>query len=111
LLPAFASKPPVAYDPRVYDASWEGLLALVQQTDADVKTLMVIGHNPVMQELADTLIGSGDLRARQSLVEKFPTAALAAIDFTVERWADVEPHRGRLERFVTPRSLDGGEDD
>jgi phosphohistidine phosphatase len=111
MLPAFPDAPPVVYDARLYDAQPEGLLAIVQETEPGSHTLMVIGHNPAMQELSDTLTGSGDIRARQSMVTKFPTAALAVIDFAVDRWDRVEPHSGRLDRFVTPHSLDGEADD
>ena len=57
------------------------------------------------------LVGHGDRYAMARLVQKFPTAGLAVIDFDVENWADVEPQGGRLDRFVTPKSLGADEDD
>ena len=36
----------------------------------------------------------------------FPTAALAVIDFEVERWSDLATGKGELERFIVPRDLD-----
>jgi phosphohistidine phosphatase len=45
------------------------------------------------------------------LGQKYPTAGLAVIDFSLEDWADVAHKSGRLERFVTPKSLGNGEDD
>ncbi len=47
----------------------------------------------------------------ERLRRKFPTAALAVIDFDGESWAELEPDAGRLERFVTPAELDGGQDE
>jgi len=65
----------------------------------------MIGHNPGIQELANLLMASGDIDARQRLLEKFPTAALAVIDFQIDDWSALAPHSGRLDRFVSPRAL------
>ena len=45
------------------------------------------------------------------MAKKYPTAGLAVIDFDIEDWAAVKPGRGRLDRFVTPKSLGQDEDD
>jgi len=66
----------------------------------------VIGHNPGLHELARLLIASGDIEAREQLTEKLPTSGLVIIDFAVDSWARLHPHSGRLERFVTPQSLE-----
>jgi phosphohistidine phosphatase len=77
----------------------------VKATDPAVGALMVIGHNPGLHELARLLIASGDVEARERLNEGLPTSALAVIDFPGKDWRKVHPHGGRLERFVSPRSL------
>ena len=48
-------------------------------------------------------MASGDVEARQRLIEKFPTAALAVIDFPLDDWGKLHPKSGRLDRFVVPR--------
>ena len=63
------------------------------------------------EELARLLIGEGDMDGILRLGQKYPTAGLAVIDFALEDWADVAHKSGRLERFVTPKSLGNGEDD
>lgn len=105
IVSAFESPPPVKFDPRLYDARAANSLAVIQQVPADVQTLLLVGHNPGMQQLAHLLAATGDLDARQALAEKFPTAALAVIDFPVDGWTDVRAGTGRLDRFVTPRAL------
>ena len=45
------------------------------------------------------------------LGQKYPTAGLAVIDFELDDWGDIAKKSGRLERFVTPKSLGNGEDD
>jgi phosphohistidine phosphatase len=67
-------------------------------------------HNPGIGELAAALIASGDVEARQRLIEKFPTAALAVIDFALDDWTRLHPRGGRLDRFVVPRSLESATD-
>jgi len=89
----------------LYEASAAKIAAVVQTIDPKVRTLMLIGHNPGLQDLADGLIGEGDADARARIREKFPTAALAVIEFDADRWKDVRPRSGLLERFITPRSL------
>lgn len=108
--PAFRETVKQVTEPRLYEAEPEDILAAVRGTKTAVKTLMVVGHNPGFEDLAVELIGHGDRYAFARLKQKFPTAALAVIDFAVNDWGQVKPHDGRLDRFVTPRML-GGDDD
>jgi phosphohistidine phosphatase len=100
---AFPKPPPVAYEDRLYDASAKQILAVALEGSA--RTLMLIGHNPGLHELARLLIASGDVAARERLNEGLPTTGLVVIDFSGEDWRKLRPESGRLERFVTPRSL------
>lgn len=104
LAPEFPKQPAFAFEPRLYEAPAKALLAVVRETAPEVQTLLLVGHNPGLQELAAVLTGSGDAEARHRLVEKFPTAALAVLDFAIDDWA-VKPSTGRLDRFITPRAL------
>jgi phosphohistidine phosphatase len=108
--PAFGRSPDVAFDERLYEANAKGLLARLRTADAAAHSLLLIGHNPAMHELAGVLMATGDIDARQRLLEKFPTAALAVIDFQIDDWSALTPHSGRLDRFVTPRALDADPD-
>jgi phosphohistidine phosphatase len=107
---AFLRKPPVSYEDRIYEADPQAIMAAIAKAPSSAKTLLVVGHNPGFHETALLLVGSGDTRARAKLSAKFPTAALAVIDFDVKSWSAIRPGSGRLERFVTPRAI-GGEDD
>jgi phosphohistidine phosphatase len=102
---AFPAPPPVAYDERLYDASPEQILAVAMESGRTARELMLIGHNPGLHELARRLIASGDVEARERLNEGLPTTGLVVIDFTGEDWRKLRAQSGRLERFVTPRSL------
>jgi phosphohistidine phosphatase len=107
---AFSTPPPVAYDDRLYDASPEQILGVVMAAARAAHTLMVIGHNPGLHELARRLIAAGDVAARERLHEGLPTTGLVVIDFSGEDWRKLRAQSGRLERFVTPRSLKAATD-
>jgi len=100
-----SASPPASFEERLYNAGAEAILAVVKETKPAVRTLMVIGHNPGLHEVARLLIASGDVEARERLNEGLPTTGLAVIDFAGKDWRKLHPHGGRLERFVTPRSL------
>jgi phosphohistidine phosphatase len=103
--PELSASPHVTYDERLYDAGPDAILTVVKETPPDVRTLMLVGHNPGLHDLARLLIASGDVEARERLNESLPTSGLAVIDFPGKTWRKLHPHGGRLERFVSPRSL------
>lgn len=93
------------HEPKLYEASPKALLAVLQEEPGDAHTILLVGHNPGVQELAVLLAGSGDSEARHRLQEKFPTSAVAVLDFATDAWRDLKPSSGRLDRFVTPRMV------
>jgi phosphohistidine phosphatase len=103
---AFRKPPPIVYEERLYETGPKAILEAIQSIKRDVHVLLVVGHNPGLRDLAELLIASGDVDARQRLLEKFPTAGLAVIDFPVDDWGKLHPKSGRLDRFVAPRQLD-----
>ncbi len=109
--PMLPEKPPTQYEPRIYEAKVERLLDVVQDIEGNVRTLLLIGHNPGFEELAALLTGHGDRYAAARMSQKYPTCGLAVLDFAVEDWRDVAARGGRLDRFITPGSLGEGPDE
>lgn len=92
--------------PELYEADASSLLDRLRAAPATVATLMLIGHNPGLEVLAGQLAGeAGDPEARQALGRKFPTGALATLEFEGE-WRDLAWGAARLTAFVAPRDLD-----
>src|ERR1700731_911783 len=91
--------PPAAFDERIYDASPRTLLDVFRHAEPEAKSLLVVGHNPGLQEEATHLIAGGDLEDRERLREKLPTGGLVVIDFAIADWSKLHPRSGRLERF------------
>jgi phosphohistidine phosphatase len=95
----------------LYLASASALLDGVRKVPETVRSVLVIGHNPGLHELAMTLAGPAQgsgagAGAAARLAEGFPTAALA--EFTVAvPWRSVAEGSGRLVRFLSPRDLLG----
>ena len=106
VLPAFAKQPKTIPDGRLYETDADELLKVIKGTSHSVHSLLLVGHNPSLADLASLLIASGDVGIRQRLIEKFPTAALAVIDFPLDDWSKIHPRSGRLDRFVPPKALD-----
>ena len=102
--------PPVAVDPRLYEATCERFLDVVRSHPDAAAPLLVVGHNPSMAEAALRLAGAGEGGALLRMSAKFPTSGLAIIDFEADLWADIAEGAGRLVDFTTPAAL-GGRDD
>jgi phosphohistidine phosphatase len=99
----------VMKEERIYNARMQTLADLIREVEG-AGVLLMVGHNPGLHDLANALIGSGDIDVRESLNEKLPTSGLVAIDFAFGDWSELRDSSGRLDRFVTPRSLDNGAD-
>jgi phosphohistidine phosphatase len=85
------------YDSRIYNASTGQLLEIIRSTDDGIDSLLIVGHNPGIEELA------AQLSAVE--IEKFPTGALAEIKLSVDHWRDVKGGTEQLTRFVKPKDL------
>ncbi|MEA3001422.1 MAG: phosphohistidine phosphatase [Sphingomonadales bacterium] len=93
------------YDERIYLAPAAALAELVRETPDDVERLLIVGHNPGLEELALLLAGcDGPLRTEVQV--KYPTGTLAEIDLPVAHWSEVIPGSGTIARFIRPRDLD-----
>jgi phosphohistidine phosphatase len=106
---ALAAAPRVVKDERIYNAGAELLISIVRET-RNSQTLLIVGHNPGLHDLAVRLIASGDVAIRERLSEKLPTAGLVVIDLPFDDWSRLHPNAGRLERFVSPRAIEAATD-
>jgi phosphohistidine phosphatase len=110
VLAQFATRIKESIEPKLYNAPAAAFLHVVRGAADTAKSLLLVGHNPAIGEIAHRLSGTGDESALAAMAVKFPTSALAVIDFQADHWRDVGEGEGRLVRFVTPASL-GGRDD
>jgi len=91
----------------IYLAPWEKLLQLLHAVPETARSVLLIGHNPGLHELALALAGSAALTRGgdgKRLADGYPTAALA--EFTVATpWRLLDAGGGRLVRFLLPADL------
>ena len=95
---------PVATEHALYEAGADALLRRLRGLEPELTCVLVIGHNPGLQELALRLVGSGDAGARAQLGRKLPTAAWLELALPGE-WRDLAPAEAELRRFVVPKDL------
>ena len=99
----------IRYEPGLYLATPARMLALVQDTDDAIPSVMVIAHSPGTEgcalSLARTEAGREEQQRRAQIEEKFPTAALAVLTLPATRWRDIRPGTGALIAFIRPRDL------
>jgi phosphohistidine phosphatase len=95
---------PVRYERRIYAAGADDLLELLRTLPYDVGTVLLIGHNPGIEDLALQLARPSAERDR--LQAKFPTAALATLELSGLRWSELERGCASLIAFVRPSDLD-----
>jgi len=99
-----APAPPIALENGLYLASAETLMARLQDLPETVSTVLVIGHNDGMWQLAERLAGRGKATLLAALHEKFPTGALATLKVD-ESWSALAAGAATLAAFARPRDL------
>jgi len=92
----------VLVEDALYAAEAEELLERLRRVPDRVESVMIVAHNPGLQDLAIELVSPGPDLGR--VREKFPTGGLATIGFAGS-WRELAPGRGTLMSFVTPRDL------
>jgi phosphohistidine phosphatase len=105
IAPAWGDDVRVEVEAELYAASAGELLERLRAVADDVESVMLIGHNPGIEELALSLAGSGD--ELPALRRKYPTAALATLEVDGP-WRDLAPGGAELTDFVKPKQLAKG---
>jgi phosphohistidine phosphatase len=93
----------------LYLAEWPQLLAEIRDVPAAVSPLLLVGHNPGLEQLALALAlqpqGPAERARTENLAAKFPTAALAVLDFEIADWSGAKPGSGKLVDYIRPKDL------
>jgi phosphohistidine phosphatase len=83
----------------LYGAGPSEVLSLIHAEPDSVNSLLLAGHEPTWSHSVSLFVGGAILR--------FPTAAMARIDFHVSSWKDVEFEQGELQWLIPPKALTG----
>jgi len=110
--PELNAKPEVIFSDELYLASAKLVANSVRSIKRPAGTVLVVGHNPGLEDCARSLArkpGSDEERGYlERLLEKFPTAALAVLEFDVAAWSEIEAGAGKLVDFLRPKEVTGG---
>jgi phosphohistidine phosphatase len=93
----------------LYGARFEDLLDIICEVEMPFKSVMIIGHNPGLAEVTESLVdeAKSNPAAMKHLGHDFPTASFAVFDFKLNQWSDVRLGQGNLRQFITPKLLGG----
>lgn len=99
--------PPLNWDRRIYLASSPTLMELLREQEGDPPTVLMVGHNPGLEDLIFDLVpDDGSSPLRDTVEDKFPTAAFAVLELDVESWREIDDGCARLVHLMRPRDLD-----
>jgi phosphohistidine phosphatase len=104
VLPALGTELEVRIEPALYTFDAAVLVDRLRSIPADVSSVLLVGHNPALQDLAVRMADRGD--RLEHLALKLPTGALAEISWPQGSWKEIADRPGELTRFVVPRELD-----
>lgn len=93
------------WERRVYLASATTLLERLHEAPPEADSILLVGHNPGLEDLVLMLVPDEGEPLRDTLEEKFPTASVAVLEFEGD-WQDLAPRAARLVSFIRPRDLD-----
>lgn len=102
VVPQLPHRPRTVYEERLYEASPGEILAVINETSDESSQLLVIGHNPGIQGVAEVLAGEAESDAATRMGHRgFPTSAIAVLTFNGS-WKSAQPGCARLQDFWTP---------
>jgi phosphohistidine phosphatase len=98
--------PRLLVEENIYDFGNGGrLLDALRHKCNGAKSVLLIGHNPSLERLTLRLIGKGDQSLKDRIAKKYPTGALAVIEFKAADWKRVSEGEGHLVSFTRPKDV------
>jgi phosphohistidine phosphatase len=104
----WGTPPPVRLDQRLYGADVPELLEAVSEVPDQVLTLLLIGHNPGLEDLVLELAGDSLGDALDDVQTKFPTSAVAILAWHGVGWDELAPGTALLTDMIVPRGKKQG---
>ncbi len=104
---AAKSSPPVIWDRRIYLANSATLMDLLREQPDDANSIIMVGHNPGLEDLIFDLVPDDGQNPLREIVEvKFPTAAFAVLELDIAKWSDLKDNCAKLIHLQRPRDID-----
>lgn len=96
---------PVRREGELYRAAADDLLERLATLEVEWRTVLLVGHNPALEDLVRLLRGDGPARAARRLARGLKTACLAELELQATSWSGIAPGRATLTTFTRPKDL------
>lgn len=107
ILSAALTQPlPATAEDSLYLCRASHLIERVRAVSPDIRSVVIVGHNPALEEVALWLAGKTKAPGIDQMRDKFPTCAAATFELTTGRWSDLAPKSVTFKQFTAPRLLD-----
>jgi phosphohistidine phosphatase len=103
LVLAALGEPEISYEEGLYHGWTDELLARIRALDDTTPSVLLVGHNPALQNLCLLLAAPSPERDR--IAVKLPTGALVGLELDAASWTGVEEGRAEIDLLVLPREL------
>ena len=87
----------VEFDKRIYESTAEDVMQVIREVDPKVKTLVIIGHNPSLTNLANMFA--------ENSIDEVPTTGVVWLEFTLKDWEIYKLTHCKLKAFLTPKTI------
>jgi len=87
----------IEFDKRIYESTAEDVLQVIRETDAGVKTLMVVGHNPSLTDLANMF--------SENSIAEVPTTGVVWLEFSIKNWEIYKLTPCKFKALLTPKTI------
>ena len=88
---------PMKIDDQLYHASRSKLLTIIKQTDNNINSLILVSHNPGLNDLAGYLLSG--------FPENIPTTGIVSLKLDIKKWSEVSPKNASFHFFQYPKNL------
>lgn len=105
ILEHLSSSADIKLTPALYESNEAAYLRLIRAQPSSVNRTLIIGHNPSLADLCETLIGHANPQALDRIADKLPTGTLIALECPIARWSDLGPGAATLVDVNRPADL------
>jgi phosphohistidine phosphatase len=97
--------PDIEFIQSLYENYYAAHISALEMIDRKFDNILLIGHNPIIMQLAVTLSKPALSNASRKFTSGYPVGSLAVIRFADKNWPDSIKTRGTLDRFISPQDL------
>ena len=105
VIPYFPKKTHIRYLDDLYLAPERTILEIVKSIELSIDQMLVIGHNPGLSDLSQSLIYSSKKQSDYFETPQFPTSAASIFEMSIKNWLDFKSSESKIIDFITPKNL------